>query len=223
MFSPKKTFTILLGITIFSATLAGVIVWKNPHYVTRAKRIVRQLIAEPQPPRREFASRLKRNAYSQHRESARSSGMPKVTDGNFSGLIESGKLIKVRGDKGYKLHSLTHSRPYLTPRGASVLKSLGEDFSQRTKSDDFFVVTSLTRSLEAQRRLSRTNRNATKNISTHSYGVSFDVSYTRFNGRRGKNSRLQKIFEDLLIEYQSRGRIHVLMEKQSTCYHITVR
>lgn len=86
-----------------------------------------------------------------------------------------------------------------------------------------FVVTSLTRTIESQQSLSRINKNATTNISTHSYGVSFDISYTRFNGKRGGNSELQKVLEDILISYQKKKSIYVLMERQSTCYHITVR
>jgi hypothetical protein len=74
-----------------------------------------------------------------------------------------------------------------------------------------------------QKRLMRKNRNATKKVSTHCYGVSFDISYVRFNGKRGYDFLLMRKLEKILLKRQKEGRIYVLREINSKCYHITVR
>ena len=136
---------------------------------------------------------------------------------------DSGKLVPVTENKGYKIHTLTHSHPALIPEACNALKEIGEQFWDHAGPDNVFVVTSLTRTADDQKRLRKVNSNATRNESTHCYGCSFDISYVRFNEVKESNQKLQKILEDILVRMKEEGRIYVIIEKKSACYHITVR
>ncbi|MBI1316856.1 hypothetical protein GC167_08385 [bacterium] len=81
----------------------------------------------------------------------------------------------------------------------------------------------MTRTVSDQKRLTQVNDNATRNLSTHSHGVSFDISYTRFNGNRGHNPELQRTLEQVLSELQKEGALYAIYEKNVACFHVTVR
>ena len=223
-FFSKKYLILFIFISLFLLTgLVGVYVIKsNPRYYNKIKNYAKSVI-KTKDKTSYYNSKLISDDYSLHRKAAKSNGNKVISENNITQLINSGKLVKVNPNNGYKINKLTHSKHVLTPESYNMLKKIGDDFALKTKNNDFFVVTSLTRTIESQQSLSRINKNATTNISTHSYGVSFDISYTRFNGKRGGNSELQKVLEDILISYQKKKSIYVLMERQSTCYHITVR
>lgn len=138
-------------------------------------------------------------------------------------LVKQGKLvtIKQRG-YGYRVDRLTHSHAYLVPKGRTVLNALANDFV-KAAGQNFFVVTSLTRTEADQKRLRRVNSNASSNDSSHSYGGAIDISYVRFNHRLGTNSKLEKHLETVLKQYQSQGKIYFVKERHSRCFHIIVR
>lgn len=50
--------------------------------------------------------------------------------------------------------------------------------------EGFFTISSATRTLNQQVNLKKRNRNATAGNSSHSFGVSYDISYIQFNGIR---------------------------------------
>jgi|GEM_PF-5595523 len=159
----------------------------------------------------------------QHRAVAQNVGVPLLQDeDDIEQYLKLGKLEKVYNNTGYYIAKLNFSHPVLVPKAKKVLKEIGERFDDSTNGD-FFVVTSLTRSVSGQRRLVKKNVNATPNTSTHSYGCSFDISYTRFNDERGYNPRLQKILEEILMAMQKEGKIFVIKERRIACYHVTVR
>jgi len=136
--------------------------------------------------------------------------------------IAKGKFVKVKKkSRGYRLQTLEYSRPYLVKKARTTLEKMANDFAAKTKS--FFVVSSVTRTLEDQCRLRKVNSNASLGISSHNYGAAFDISYVRFDHQLKVNSKLEKELEKVLEEYKNLGRIFYIKEKQQSCYHVTVR
>ncbi|WDF46570.1 DUF5715 family protein [Chryseobacterium sp. KACC 21268] len=136
--------------------------------------------------------------------------------------IASGKFVKVKKkSRGYRLQALEYSRPYLVKKARATLESMSAKFATDTKS--FFVVSSVTRTLEDQCRLRKVNSNASLGISSHNYGAAFDISYVRFDHKLKVNTKLEKELEKVLEYYKNLGRIFYIKEKQQSCYHVTVR
>lgn len=136
--------------------------------------------------------------------------------------IARGKFVKVKKkSRGYRLQALEYSRPYLVKKARTTLENIANKFATDTKS--FFVVSSVTRTLEDQCRLRKVNSNASLGISSHNYGNSFDISYVRFDHVLKVNSKLEKELEKILENYKNLGRIFYIKEKQQSCYHVTVR
>jgi len=136
--------------------------------------------------------------------------------------IAKGKFVKVKKkSRGYRLQTLEYSRPYLVKKARTTLERMANDFAAKTKS--FFVVSSVTRTLEDQCRLRKVNSNASLGISSHNYGSAFDISYVRFDHKLKVNPKLEKELEKVLTEYKNLGKIFYIKEKQQSCYHVTVR
>ncbi len=142
---------------------------------------------------------------------------------HFGQLIQEKKLILVSQGKGYQVEKLTHSYPYVTPRSKMILEEIGQTFQALSKDESFFTITSVTRTPEQQTKLRKRNRNATAGISSHSYGVSFDISYIRFNGKKGSDRNAQKNLESVLNDLQAANKIFFIKERKQSCYHITVQ
>ncbi len=75
--------------------------------------------------------------------------------------------------------------------------SIASDFVKAT-GQNFFVVTSMTRTLHDQNRLRGINKNASSNDSSHNFGAAFDISYVRFNHKIRPDSKLEKELETSL-------------------------
>ncbi|MFC0343160.1 DUF5715 family protein [Epilithonimonas hispanica] len=136
--------------------------------------------------------------------------------------IAKGKFVKVKKkSRGYRLQALEYSRPYLVKKARTTLERMANQFATNTKS--FFVVSSVTRTLEDQCRLRKVNSNASLGISSHNYGAAFDISYVRFDHQLKVNPKLEKELGKLLEQYKNLGKIFYIKEKQQSCYHVTVR
>jgi hypothetical protein len=98
------------------------------------------------------------------------------------------------------LQALEYSRPYLVKKARTTLEKMANKFATDTKS--FFVVSSVTRTLEDQCRLRKVNSNASLGISSHNYGAAFDISYVRFDHKLKVNPKLEKELEKVLEEYK---------------------
>ena len=159
-----------------------------------------------------------------HLESAKKLGVGSLADtSSIKEMASAGELIKVVPDKGYTLSKMTHSYPYLTEEAVLVLRKIGASFYEATEDNSYFTVTSLTRTEHTQSLLRRRNTNAAKDESSHCYGVSFDISYIRYNGiREWDYERTQKL-EAILAKMQDDGEIYVLKERNQSCFHISVR
>ncbi|MBZ4191508.1 DUF5715 family protein [Niabella sp. 3A5MI-3] len=153
---------------------------------------------------------------------ARQHGVPLLkSSAQVKNYVSKKKLTRVSSGKGYRVQKLNYSSPYLTPRAKTVLNQIARSFNAQTRSS--FTITSLTRTLHSQSRLRRVNGNATSGVSSHNYGSSFDISYIRFNGRKGPNKRLERALHTILANYQARGKILFIKEYYVSCFHVTVR
>ncbi len=162
--------------------------------------------------------------YLTHLNAAKSHNVGLVKDKTYlNKLTKQGKLvaIKQRG-YGYRIDRLTHSHAYLVPKGRTILNAIARDFV-KAAGQNFFVVTSLTRTEADQKRLRRVNSNASSNDSSHCFGGAIDISYIRFNHKKQVNTKLEKKLEAVLKQYQSAGKIYFVKERHSRCFHIIVR
>lgn len=168
--------------------------------------------------------RFKRDPYDLHRHHAR-----ELTNGIVvtEALVANKKmLVRVEDGEGYRVDhgQLTHSVPYLHPEAYKVLRYMGRSYAERTKDTEAegsdFRISSLTRTTEQQEQLRKSSKgvNATPNVSTHSFGASFDI-YRFANAHNCTTA--QRIFGEMLLEFQQAGRI--LLTPEGNCVHITVK
>lgn len=163
------------------------------------------------------------NLYKPHLLAAQNFGIKILEDSkSVDRYIAKGKFVKVKKkSRGYRLQTLEYSRPYLVKKARATLENMANKFATETKS--FFVVSSVTRTLEDQCNLRKVNSNASLGISSHNYGAAFDISYVRFDHLLKVDPKLENKLEKLLEEYKNMGRIFYIKEKQQSCYHVTVR
>ena len=162
--------------------------------------------------------------YIQHLNSAKSHNLELIkNDKHLNKYINQGKLVKIKQrGYGWRIGDLSHSHSYLVPKGRDVMRSIANDFVKET-GQNFFVVTSLTRTLSDQNRLRGVNSNASSNDSSHNYGAAFDISYVRFNQKIRTDSKLEKMLENVLKAYVRSGKIYYVKESKIKCFHIIVR
>ena len=162
--------------------------------------------------------------YTKHLNAAKNHNLGLVKDkSHLTKLVNQGKLVHVKQrGYGFRVSDLSHSHSYLVPRANQTLRDIAREFVSRT-GQNFFVVTSLTRTIKDQDRLRGVNSNAASNDSAHSYGASFDISYVRFNHNLATNTKLEKELNAILNSFQNSGRIYYVKERLSRCYHIVVR
>ena len=162
--------------------------------------------------------------YVQHLNAAKSHKVDLIkNDKLLNKYINQGKLVKVKQrGYGWRVGDLSHSHSYLVPKGRDVLNDIAREFVNVT-GQNFFVVTSLTRTLHDQDRLRGVNSNASSNDSSHNFGAAFDISYVRFNHKIRPDSKLEKHLEDVLKKFAKTGKIYFVKEVKMRCYHIIVR
>lgn len=171
-----------------------------------------------------FSQRAPSKEYLTHLNAAKSHKIGHIQNKTqLNKLAAKGKLVKIpqRG-YGYRIAPLTHSHSYLVPKGKRVLNAIARDFVKQA-GQNFFVVTSLTRTESDQGRLRKSNVNAASNDSSHSFGAAFDISYVRFNNKKQPNGKLEKKLEAVLQSYQKQGKIYYVKERKVSCFHIVVR
>lgn len=186
---------------------------------------VRMRVAHIGPLRRAF-----NDSNHVHLEAARRLGLdPIQTDADIWRLRRP--LVRVASCPEYYLEPLTHSYPYLVPEAAQLLSDIGRAFNDslaaRGGGDYRIKVTSVLRTPATVRRLRRVNRNATEE-STHSFGTTFDISYSKFICDSDTSTRrtfedLKNLLGEILYDLRARGRCYVKYEFRQSCFHITAR
>jgi len=140
-------------------------------------------------------------------------------------------VVKIRSCAEYYVEPLTHSYPYLVPEAAELLADIGRNFNDslaaRGGGDYRIKVTSVLRTPVTVKRLRRVNRNAVEE-STHSYGTTFDISYSKFicDSDRAPHRTfedLKNLLAEILHDLRAEGRCYVKYEARQSCFHITTR
>lgn len=149
-----------------------------------------------------------------------------------NGLVSEGKLVKVKNTRNYQVERLTYSHPYLTPEAKNFLNNLGNRFRKKLTENNMGVyayqISSLLRTVENQRALSKSNKNASPN-SSHMYATTFDIAYDSVIKKPLPWVKVQmadpkaiKLLSEAIGELRSEGRCVVVSERQEKCFHITV-
>jgi hypothetical protein len=168
--------------------------------------------------------KLNKDLYEDHLEAAESIGAGIIeNEWKLYQLLNDNHLVEINKGSGYQLEPLTHSHPYVTPHSKKILEEIGQMYEVLAGEGSFFSVSSATRTMDQQKNLKKRNRNAAEGNSSHSYGVSFDISYIRFNGVKDYNLEAQKNLETVLNHFQKTDKIYVIKERNQSCYHVTVR
>ena len=147
-------------------------------------------------------------------------------------LIKDDKLVEIKDNRYYRICPLTHSHPYLTPEAKDFLTDLGKLFQKKLNEHDlpkyYFQISSLLRTQENQRRLSRTNGNAAA-ITSHAYGTTFDIPYFTvvkptllWKETEVTDGRASKLLSEAIGELRKEGRCVAVTERNEACIHITV-
>lgn len=205
-----------------------IINYTNRKQIVKIYRLLTELEASSLRENKPCASTLlgliKNDEYSKHRFYAK-----KITNNRFikdeavlKKLIDCNHLVDVRNNKGYTIAKLDHSSKYLTIKSYVRLVELGKRFHDSmellSSSNSHFVVSSLTRTEYPQQQdLRLIESAATKGTSTHSYGVSFDISKVLTNG---DCAVAQKILIQTLKSMKAENKILICPENK--CVHITV-
>ena len=147
-------------------------------------------------------------------------------------LVSDDKLEKIDNSGYHIIDRLTHSHPYLVPEAVDLLDDISERFGEKLdeygRGSYYFMVSSLLRTVENQKSLSRSNANASMN-STHLYGTTFDIPYSYvvkkpfpWVERKVAEANVIKLLSEAIGELREEGRCLVVTEKKERCFHITV-
>ncbi|MEM0963410.1 MAG: DUF5715 family protein [Bacteroidota bacterium] len=139
-------------------------------------------------PTSDEANRLRRPrtpSYREHLEMADSLGVPPLSgERELDGHLRAGRLVPIVDSETYVVRVLEHSKPFILPALHDRLEEVGRRFQQRLAEAGLppyrLTVSSALRTADLQRDLSRTNRNAISGRSSHEYGASVDLVYTRY-------------------------------------------
>lgn len=134
----------------------------------------------------------------------------------------------ISSNEFFTLDTLKHSLPFLVPEAERLLNDIGKNFIDSLKSRGArgyrIRVTSLLRTPRTVKKLRRVNRNAVDS-STHQFGTTFDISFTRFHcldsSRTINDEDLKNLLGEVLLDLRNNGRCLVKYERKGGCYHIT--
>lgn len=132
----------------------------------------------------------------------------------------------------YKTYQLTHSAPFLVESATQLLMDICANFRDSLYQKQLPIyklyVTSVTRTKEDVRKLTRRNYNALEN-SAHCYGTTFDISWKRFENLDRDTihgvppERLKLVLAQVLFDLKHQERCYIKHERKQACFHITVR
>ncbi len=166
---------------------------------------------------------------------ARANGLqaPFATNDDFESakdsLINLNLLQKLEDNDIYKIKRLRHSHPYLIPVAVEMVHEIANRFHKKLEEKGMtkykFFLTSLLRTEETQRKLSRSNVNATDHTA-HYYATTIDISYKDFydsqTGETVQNAKLVSLLTEVLVQMREECKILAVRERKQACFHITV-
>jgi hypothetical protein len=147
-------------------------------------------------------------------------------------LVWDNKLERISSNKYYVVKRLSHSHPYLTPEAARLLDDIGKRFRKKLDENGManyaYHISSLLRTNESQKSLSRSNVNASSNTS-HLYGTTFDIAYNSVVKKplpwinvEVYDPKAIKLLSEAIGELRRERRCVVVTERIEKCFHITV-
>ena len=172
-------------------------------YVTRLRSRFEQL----REPTSGEENRLRRPAtpsYTEHLDRADSLGVPPLdTEAELATHLRTGRLVPLVDNEFCVVRILEHSKPFVRPVLRERLDEVGRRFQTALADAGLppyrVTVSSALRTADLQRDLARTNRNATSGRSSHEYGASVDLVYTRYALWPTASDTLQVPFTDPAI------------------------
>ncbi|MBP5392267.1 MAG: hypothetical protein J6Y59_00440 [Bacteroidaceae bacterium] len=133
-------------------------------------------------------------------------------------------------DKG-----MTHSIPYLVPRAAHLLSTIGRNYLDSLYIKGIplhqIIVSSVLRTEDDVARLQQRNGNASDQ-SCHRFGTTFDICYNRYSTvsppgeparRTVQNDTLKWVLSEVLRDIREKDLCYIKYEVKQGCFHITVR
>ena len=139
-------------------------------------------------------------------------------------------IVKIHTCDAYLVEPMTHAIPYLVPKAAKLLRTIGKAFSDTVRArggKEYRIrVTSLTRTDFTVGKLIKRNRNATQQ-SCHRYGTTFDISWVKFDCLDPSYivslEDLKNILAEIVWDQREKGNCYVMFETKQGCFHITAR
>lgn len=179
---------------------------------------------------------------------------PVVSEDDIPTLVELNRLAPIDNttETKYYFFNVPDKHRYLVPFAASGLEELAARFQKNLKEREVYehvkiAISSALRPANYQNNLRSRNANASI-ISSHSYGISFDIFYDDFyvylpepiEGTAGaeaidavrrqlgflmgraRRRQFQAILADTILQLQSEGRLYAIWERNQRCYHVTI-
>ncbi|MDE6300953.1 MAG: hypothetical protein K2M19_04495 [Muribaculaceae bacterium] len=165
-----------------------------------------------------------------HLEAARALGIDPLKESSAILSIDR-PLVTVTSCQEFYLDNLTHSFGYLVPEADELLHEIGRRFNDSLQARGGgayrMKVTSVLRTPASVRKLRRVNVNATEE-STHMFGTTFDISYSKFICDDPEQPHrtfedLKNLLAEVLYDLRAEGRCYVKYEAKQSCFHITAR
>lgn len=130
-------------------------------------------------------SALRRYPNAQQLQRARALGVPRPSSSELESLEREGRLVRLQASTPYWIvGELDYSAAYVTPDARALLTEIGERFQERLDDRGLspfrFEISSALRTADEQAELREINPNAAGGVSTHEYGTTVDLLYSRF-------------------------------------------
>jgi len=173
----------------------------------------------------------------QHLFAAQKFGIrPVKTHSDVMQLAKRYEVVSIEGSPFYVVDKLKYSVPYLIPSAKELLTEISFNFLDSLQSKGYKmylpIVSSVLRTTSDVEQLKKRNRNATDD-SCHSYGTTFDITYSRFMPLTGiptpvdsaewRSSELKLTLAEVIYDLRDKGKCFVKHERRQPCFHITVR
>lgn len=149
-------------------------------------------------PQSDEEAALRRLPYRLHLERGRALGVPPVGgEADLRRHLEAGRLVPLADNAFYTVKVLEHSSPFITPQMADLLAEIGRRFqaelAERGLPPLKYTISSVTRTASSQAALARINANATRGRSSHEFGTTVDIVYTKYQYAPRAEDRLSPL------------------------------
>lgn len=165
-------------------------------------------------------------------ERSKATGIEKcLNENDIHDRVRERELFRVNNRPAVIIEKLTHSYPYLTRDGKSLLGEIGKRFRKRVSDAGIrrasIRVTSLTRTTEVLKKLRSVNTNASEN-SPHFYGNAFDISYVRFSAGKWfltdcDRWYMKEALAQVIWELREERKCWATYEVNQGCFHVVAR